>query len=89
MRRRSGSHGLAPAPAPAPRGVLALPGGTTAKLGATAGGGLARGHGTCRWTTVPWASWAQGGGAAGRRLPEASVRKGGSGPQGGKTETRG
>lgn len=71
MRRRSGGHGLAPAPTPAPRGMLALPGGTTAKLGTTAGGGLARGHGARRRTTVPWASWAQGGGAAGRRLPEA------------------
>lgn len=66
----------------APAGVLALPGGAPAELGAAAGGGLARGDGGRRRAATPRGGRAQGGGASGRRLPEASARAGASGPQG-------
>lgn len=63
-------------------GVLALPGGAPAELGAAVGGGLARGDGGRGRAAAPRGGRAQGGGASGRRLPEASARAGGSGPQG-------
>lgn len=67
VRGRSRGRGLPEAAG----GVLALPGGAPAELGAAVGGGLARGDGGRGRAAAPRGGRAQGGGAAGRRLPEA------------------
>lgn len=77
-QRRSRGRGLPEAPG----SVLALPGGAAAELGTAAGGGLARGDGDRGRAAAPRGSRVQGCGTAGRRLPEASARAGGSDPQG-------
>lgn len=55
--------------------MLALPGGAPAEPGAAVGGGLARGDGGRGRAAAPRGGRTQGGGASGRRLPEASAAR--------------